>query len=517
MALDRDTLIALFRSSVDSSFADELMADPDSAAAIEAAAVVFEEASDSVERTSQSLFLRRWSGQTYPPATGAARAVVSENLTRAAPADFPLVLLPGLFFVEEVAVDFGEDGGVEVPTGRRYSPIAPLVVPPGTSAVTADFVAEKAGAGYDLPLPGSISRPVDSGSASGSGASVVPGTTVHRLVLAPEGETVPPSSVGQYVRLVAGANVGQRRRVVAYEPPDPDFPHNGVLSLAATEVLAATTAGGFVFGERVEQAATGAAGFLLSAGAGFLVADRASLPAFAPGAIVGSQSAATATMTATLSGPDMVAESGTADWELLDWAGGVGLSATNPLSPEGGAAPTLDHIGEEEGLNRAPGETDEPFRSRLSARPDNVSPNALIRAMNRVLAPYGLTGCLREPSDLGSFAGFFYDAPANGPSTRRYAYDLDFDARPDDRWKLPLDLSEFRGFFVATVPPMNLGEFGFAYDQGFVCAYDSAPFLSFYDGYAATSASIRLSVWNALNDAREAGVGFDLVEDAFGC
>ena len=133
--------------------------------------------------------------------------------------------------------------------------------------------------------------------------------------------------------------------------------------------------------------------------------------------------------------------------------------STNPESPVDGASPVLDHIGEERSIGRSSNEGDDSYRKRVYRRPDVVSPNALVRAMNRVLAPYGLSGCIREPSDLDTFQGLFYDAPAAGPVDRRYAYDLDFDLRPDDRWKLALDLSEFRGFFVATVPPMSLGEF----------------------------------------------------------
>jgi hypothetical protein len=516
--LTREELVALFEASVDPDFARELLSDPDSAAAVEASAEVFAASSDAVERTSQSFFLRPWSGQTYPPATGAARATVTESLSRLPPADDALVLLPGLFFVEEQEADFGEDGGALVPTGRRYTPAAAVAMVPGVSTLSAPFVAERPGAGYNLPPAGSISLPVDVGGATGEQATLVPGASAHRLLLAPEGETIPPSSVGQYVALTAGANAGQRRRIVSYEQPDPDFPHNGVAVLAPTLVLAVSAvAGAFAPGERVEESSTGAAAVLVAAEGGYLVADRLELPAFAPGSIVGVQSGATATVDAVLGSPDMAAESATAGWALLDWAAGVGLSASNPDRPSGGASPTLDHIGGEEGVNRSPGEADEPYRKRVADRPDVVSPNALVRAMNRILAPFGLSGCLREPSDLDTFAGFFYDAPAAGPEARRYAYDMDFDLRPSDRYKLPLDLAEFRAFFVASVPPMSLGEFGFAYDQGFVNAYDSAPFLSFYDGYPATAAAVRIAIWNALDGKREAGVGFDLVEDRFGC
>lgn len=516
-ALTRDDLLALFRASVDEDFAQALLSDATSAAAVEGAAEVMAQASDAIERTSQSLFLMPWSGQTYPPATDARRATVTIDLARTAPADVPLVLQASTFLVEQQLGDFGPTGAIQVPTGRRYAPQATIVMMPGASSGAFGFVAERPGAGYNLPPAGTISLPVDAGSASGSGAAVVPGTTAHRLILAPEGETVAPSAVGQYVRMLAGSSVGQLRRMIGYEAPDPAFPHNGVIVLAPTLVLAVTgVAGTFIPGERIEQAATGAAAVLLGATSAYLAADRAAIPAFAAGTIAGAQSGATATFAHVLLSPDMAAEDVTAGWQLLSWAQ-LGLTASSEAQPVGGASPTLDHIGSERGVGRSPGELQEAYRQRIARRPDVVSPDALVRAMNRVLAPYGLSGCLREPSDLDTFEGFFLDAPAAGPEGRRYAYDLDFAMRPQDRYKLLLDLAEFRGFFIAAVPPMSLGEFGFALDEGFVNALDSAPYLTFYDGFPATAASLRLAVWRALDRARLGGVGFDLVEDRFGC
>lgn len=518
-ALTRDELIDLWKSSVDPEFARALLEQPDSGIeVIEASAEVMSQVSDMVEQTSQSLFLKSWSGQTYPPARGAGRAHVVLDITRAAPADEPVVLIPGNFFVEQSAIDHGEIVGEVVGTGRRFTPVAMMTFVPGVSLISADFVAEKDGAAYNLPPPGSIDLIRDAGTASGTAATLEAGLTQHRLFLAFTGDTAPPTAVGQYVRMSAGANLGIRRRVVDYAPPDSNFPHNGILMLAATVVLTVTSVvGTFIPGERVEQVSTGAALNLDAQEGSYMVGERLTAPAFGAASIAGVVSGATATVVLVVLSPDMTAEIATAGWDLLTWEDGVGLSATNPEHPEGGSSPTLDHVGEERGINRSSGEGDDSYRKRIYTRPDVVSPNALVRAMNRVLAPYGLTGCIREPSDLDTLQGLFYDAPANGPVGRRYAYDLDFTLRPDDRWKLALDLAEFRGFFVATVPPMSLGEFGIAFDEGFVNFFDSSPFLSFFDGYAVTAAAIRIAVWNALNEAREAGVGFVLVEDRFGC
>src|SRR5262245_26914077 len=120
VALTRDELMALWASSVDPEFARELLEKPDSGIeVVEAAAEVMAMASVSIEKTSQSFFLRRHSAQTYPPATGAQKSQVNVDLARAAPASDAIVLQPGLFFLEETVVDFSEDGGVMVGTGRR--------------------------------------------------------------------------------------------------------------------------------------------------------------------------------------------------------------------------------------------------------------------------------------------------------------------------------------------------------------------------------------------------------------
>lgn len=515
MALSKDDLMALWRSSVDEDFARALL--EGSPEVIEVSAEIMAAASDAIEQTTQGFYLRPHSSQTYPPAAGGHPALVNIVVDRAPPAQGAIVLAAATFIVEEQAVDAGDDGAELVATGRRYKPDASVVLSPGVIEVTQQFHAERAGDGYNLPLEDSIILIDDAGSAAGDSASVVPGTGTHRLYLSPTSETVSPFSVGQYVALTSGANAGQRRLVIGYESPDPNFPHNGILDLAASTTLAVSTVvGTFIPGEIIEQVSTGAAATLLGLAPAYLVAVRIAVPAFTAASIRGVQSGATATVTAVLESPAMVAESGTAGWELLSWMQ-LGVTVTNPARPAGGSAPTLDHIGEERTMLRASGELDEPYRKRLYARPDVDSPNALIRAMNRVLAPYGLTGCLREPSDLDTFQGFFFDAPANGPEARRYAYDLDFVMRPQDRYKLILDLAEYRGFFIAAIPPMSLGEFGFGFDDGGVPFFDAAPYPNFFDGYAVDAAKIRVAVWKALNGARLGGVGFELVEDRAGC
>ena len=90
-------------------------------------------------------------------------------------------------------------------------------------------------------------------------------------------------------------------------------------------------------------------------------------------------------------------------------------------------------------------------------------------------------------------------------------------ARPRDSFRLDLSYEEFRGFFLLGVPALDLGEFGCAYDAGPSDAYDCAPWLAFYDGFPLSAAVLYRGVWQAVNRARAAGVGFDLYLERDGC
>lgn len=516
MPLSADDLMRLWRSSVDPEYARALLEAPDGVESglvvVEMAAEVMARASLAVERTIQSFFLRVSSAQTGPPASGAGTAVVVLRVSRVGRADSEVVLQPNRFFVEEEAIEAGLVGGEPVGTGRRYTPLVPLVLVPGQLGPQGGvFIAERAGSGYNLPAPGTIVRTSAVGAADGLGATVVPGTTSHALVLAVRGETIPPAAVGQYVRFALGGNAGQCRRIVATtSPTDAD---NGTVFLAPTGVLRVTgVTGEFEPGEQLADS-TGNFGALLGLSGGYLVYDQAGpLPLDATGLLTGVASGATCSIASEWQGPALAAESATAVWELLDWEVGCGLVVTNEASPEGGAIPVLDHIGEERAIGRAPGEDDESYRNRLEELPDVVSPNALVRVANRVLAPYGLSCCLREPGDIESFAGMFYDAVGTIDF-----YDLDFTVRPQDRYRLSMSHEEMRAFFLVTVPPLMLGEFGMFYDQGGLDFYDAAPGLSFFDGFPATAAVLYRRIWDGLNAARAGGVGFELVADPYGC
>ena len=89
--------------------------------------------------------------------------------------------------------------------------------------------------------------------------------------------------------------------------------------------------------------------------------------------------------------------------------------------------------------------------------------------------------------------------------------------RVQDRFKLNLDYTEFRAFFLVGLPPTALGEFGLAFDDGPSNAFDAAPYLAYCDGFPLTGAVLNRTTWQAIDNARAGGVGFDLVLDTSGC
>ena len=564
-----------------------------------------ERVSLAIDRTLQAMFILPWSGQTDQPGRGGAQATVELTFERTARFATAITLAAGDVFYEEETTDYADVVGIEVQTGRRYALLAPATFLPGERGpLLEDAFAEKQGDGYNNPFPGTIKQFVQPGSGlSNVRASVVPGPTTHRLVLAVQPDVLTPQHLGQYVELLAGANAGQVRRVVAYERPDPTAPHGGVGVLAKTGVLQVSPIiGTFQPGEEVSIGAGPTPALLVAVGGvsgDRMVIENVDGPILVLDAVIGVLSGAFTTITVIDQSPELVTEAGTAAWKVLDWEVDFGLSVTNVLSPAGGLAPMLDELGSERGIGRAPGEGDDLYRERIAKLPDVVSPNAVRRTGNRLLAPIGATVCLREVGEVDRlFPGFFLDVSEPAPQYG-YAFDLDlvtlvgfiggqfvasdrvtalggatgrasftypapagplpadmpvpvFDGvvapegvfavgdpafgsnsgavivpaivgpglKFSDRFKLVMDYTEFRAFFLLGAPPLGLGEFGYPYDTpagGLINAYDSSPFLTFYDGFPVTAAVIYRSLWQAVDKVRAGGVGFDLYVEAIGC
>jgi len=471
--------------------------------------------SDGIDQTTQSLYVKPWSGQTNEPASGGRPSSIDLTFIRSSVFVRDVVLNAGTQ-VEEVATDFGANGGELVTTGRRYLLTQTIGFTPGEPGpIAIAAIADRFGEGHDNPLPNTLTSIVQLGAGlTNTGANLVPGVVSHDLVLAPNPDVITHAQIGQYVEFTAGANLGQMRQIIGIIPPEPNeaIPTGGIVQLAATQVFRfASVTGTFIQGETIEQASTGASSTVVLQGPTHLVAQRLSGDIVAGSAVVGVQIGATAIFNSVDQAADLLPETGTAGWRVLSWAE-LGISVTNETSPLGGRAATLDEIGAEREIFRGENESDATYRERVANFADFVSPKAILRIANRILVPYGYEARLREVG-YPDFRGFFYD----GDSTVQdpaiaFAYDLNFTVRPKQRFLLGLDYTEFRAFFLLEVPRLGLGEFGFAYDIGAANAYDAAPYLVFMDGYPATAAQIYKSLWNAIYGGKAGGVGFDFVQ-----
>jgi hypothetical protein len=214
------------------------------------------------------------------------------------------------------------------------------------------------------------------------------------------------------------------------------------------------------------------------------------------------------------------AVSGDNRWRFLDWTEDLGIEVANVDSPTDGQSPVLDEIGFERNVPRTTQEPDDSYRVRVGNPADIIAPNAIRRAVNHILAPYGLACCFRQVgTDL--LPGFFYDAGSSSnvpqhPKTL-FAYDMPVDGYPQNRNKVYFDLDHFRGWFKVGIPPLNLGAFGFAYDVG-LGPYDATlPKANFYDGGTPGNRAVWAAVWAAVERARMAGVFWDLYIEDIGC
>lgn len=91
------------------------------------------------------------------------------------------------------------------------------------------------------------------------------------------------------------------------------------------------------------------------------------------------------------------------------------------------------------------------------------------------------------------------------------------------RFRLNLDYTEFRGFFLIGLPRLNLNEFGMAYDDGPRNAYDYTTTVApagpqnFFDGYPVGAFRLYTAVYDAVNSIKAGGVSFDIYIEDIGC
>ncbi len=515
--LTDDDLLALYKSVTDPGYHLPLLEKPDGGGDfVKAGIAIHRIASQKIDASTQSLYILPFSGQTSEPshiarvATGQLQ--ISRVPTNSFPAWLPVVWPAGSFYVDHIGIDWSAEGPIEVVTGRRYVLTNLSALGPGDlGPYLYPARAEKAGASYNVPGPDTIVRPSQQGVGLINVAlsTSAPSGSVNWLVLAPAPDLLSDPQIGQYVRLSAPPAVaGQVRRLVGYQPPI-DSSTGGTALLDTLGVFAVTgVTGTFRLGEEISQTSTGARGNLVASANGHFGIE-AFVGAFTAGAIVGSFSAATATITSVVRACAIPAAS-SVTWVVLDWELDVGLTVTNPESFTGGRLPVLEELGAERGVYYS-GEPEAVYRRRVATASDVVSPNALQRVANRILADYGGRGCLREVGS-SKLPGLFFDVPPDGIAAHAFAFDMDPVVRIGDRWKVLLDFTQFRAFFLMGVPRLGLGDFG-AYDSTDP-GFDGEAYL---DGYAVTDASLHMAVYSALLGAKAGGVGFDLYVEADGC
>ncbi len=222
---------------------------------------------------------------------------------------------------------------------------------------------------------------------------------------------------------------------------------------------------------------------------------------------------------------------------IVEDAGGnptidLNMRVRNVQATTGGADKCLEALGQDVGIFRNLGESIEAYRLRIQTTPDTVSPDAIRRGVNDLLAPYDSAVCLREVgTDL--FPGFFYDAGSSADSPQdamtNFAYDMDFEQRPEDRFKLYLNTLEFRGFFLVGLPKFEFPSFaGLVYDTS---SADTFPIRNAFDttamdaenaawdgsGAAQLQTGIYKSIYDVVDAKRAGGVGFELYIEEIGC
>ena len=515
-----EELLELWKSSTDDGYSRPLLENPNSGVeAIEQALVQHERASLMIDRTTQAMFILGWSGQTDEPASGGVHATVVLKFTRRLRFEELVVVAAGTV-VEHWPDDYSSTGTIEVSTGRRYRTIADVRFLPGDQGpFEVVAVAEQVGHNYNLPLPDSIRRIAQAGvGLTNLYGSVFAVGAQSVLRLDEDPDVIGPQQVGQMVEFLSGSNRGRTRLIVGYEPPVPGV-HGGDIRLDAWCVFDGTFVGTPLLGEVIRQG--DARAFVVEVRATTLVVNNTGAVPFVPGMVTFESSSSTFTITEIIRDAWLVPELATAVWRISSWEEQAGLQVTNPTSPTGGRSAMLDELGDERGIGRVAGEADEQYRNRVAEIADTISPNAIRRSINDALEPWGVSGCLRE---IGSdqFFGFFYDAASSAAPDpgRSFAYDLDFDLNPLDRYKLLVSLIESRAFFLVTIPRLSLADFGFPYDAftSGVNAYDMVEYaLNFYDGLDVAIGEVYGAVWSAVDKVRAGGVGFDLVLDNLGC
>ena len=387
----------------------------------------FQRVSQAIDVTTQAMFILPWSGQTNLPAGLAEQSIVQLSISRSSLPALPVVLSAGTF-VGEVQTDWGDPEGVQVQTGRRYALAHDVVFEPGsTLPIAVEAIAERVGYGFNNPAVGTITAITQIGTLFNNENAIVRGVNYPPAAIArtppqrvfvdaeDEADSFLPDHVGQYLLFTAGANANKVARIVGWTPPNLSAvpPTGGTIELELSQSIRSFSghhAGTFQPGETLtlkNGAAVSGYGLLHDAtvAGADIVATFVKTVGRAVTSIVGDVSGATATIDVVLQDLDFTPET-TATWRILDWVSDWGMSVTNVATPQGGTSGMLEALGRERNLPIQAGEQQEDYRKRVSEIADVVSPNAIRRALRRILP--GIAWCFREAGQAG-YPGFFYD------------------------------------------------------------------------------------------------------------
>lgn len=212
-------------------------------------------------------------------------------------------------------------------------------------------------------------------------------------------------------------------------------------------------------------------------------------------------------------------EVGSVQWSALDWKD-LGFRLTQIEAFSGGRDNTLALLGDERGLEQKKNESDDEFRARVGDLADVVTPAAILRIVNRALAPYQLQGIARDTQN--GITGLFCDVDACD-------YYTPGDLFPTDPVKLLYTDALSYGGFEVVVPYLSDGDVGMSCDDGpIVYLEPEQTYLGpacdccFLDGNAGVKAEdVYDSIYESVSEAKLFGVDWimrrDLTQNASPC
>lgn len=422
-------------------------------------AEIWERYENAANTSQQAYFLKPHSIQTGEEAKSARKATTTLKVSRAAPANGELTLPVGTRFDAEVTSSLGQP----YPLGR-FQLIDPLVIGDGVSG-PLDALVEAEFVGYT----GNV-REETINRFSELGRLTVPG-------------------------VIATDTGGAAAKVI--ETPDPT---------ESQDIFSSTLVGRFFRFTNDSPPFTSENGLEVRQVIAFENAPRAII--FDPPL-------------------DNLGDLGAAVLVEVEEMAELGLSVTQPEPSTGGRPDVLAAIGTDRRQGRVQGESDEAFRDRLCNLEDIISPAAIQRICDRVLGPCGLCCRLIETRDIDSMLGFVWDLhmydylePAP-PNPTNGLVEVIHDPGSDivGQGIVWTGQGTSTRYFALGVERGNQGEFGFPYDATDVQAplpanaWDN----SFYDGSPIGFLSKIGQLHEAVDQARAAGIRFDIFIDPSAC